>query len=351
MCLGDGRGSPDGLSPCSLLSLPPHLFCEPHLSLSLLPSVSTFHCTMGLPSAPPNDGGGTAKPSAKSSAAKSNAKSNPAKASTKARDKKGSGKAGSGGASPALPHYASPAMLLPALPLPILQLSLAAPSCLASPAASTCGAAALAALAAALVDTSGHLVAAGDVRRTLGAAVAEWVKALGGGGADDGGGGGVVDNVGRFVAAEIAALPADDEGADERAGVGGDVAGATALGALLGGKVDEFRKRRIVTACQAVGAATAKSVLRAGDEVVVWGVGAQPEVLAALERYVSHLVKNWETWMRSWTLLAGCGCEFCNAICFFSIVCQVSCGHGRPVHCGVFLGGFLGRPVLCSSLG
>lgn len=72
-----------------------------------------------------------------------------------------------------------------------------------------------------------------------------------------------------------------------RAGVGSDASDATALGVLLGGKVKEFGERRVVAACQAVGAATAKAVLQSGDEVVVWGVGAQPEVVAALERSIA----------------------------------------------------------------
>lgn len=240
---------------------------------------------MGRPSAPPKDGS-----SAAPSSAKPNAKPNAAKQSSKARDKKGGGKGGGkssgGGESPAPDPPAPAASLFPALPLPILRVSLAAPSPLASPAASTCGATALSAISAALVNSSGSLAAAGDVRRTLGAAVAEWVKALGGGGADGGGGGGVVDNVGRYVAAEIAALPANDEGADTSAAIGSDAADATALGVLLSGKVEEFGERRIVAACQVVGAATAEAVLQSGDEVVVWGVGAQPEVVAALERYV-----------------------------------------------------------------
>lgn len=248
---------------------------------------------MGRPSALPKDGD-----SAAPSSAKSHVKTNAGKPSAKARDKmgggkgggggkgSGGGKGGGGGASPSSAPLAPPATLFPALPLSILRVSLATPSPLAAPAASTCGATALAAIAAALVDSSASLAADGDVRRTLGAAVAEWVKALGGGGADGGGGGGVVDNVGRYVAAEIAALPAADGGADTLAGVGGGAANATALGALLGGRVKEFGERRIEAACQAVGAATAEAVLRSGDEVVVWGVGAQPEVVAALERSI-----------------------------------------------------------------
>lgn len=259
--------------------------------------------TMGRPSALPKDGD-----SAAPSSAKSHVKTNAGKPSAKARDKmgggkgggggkgSGGGKGGGGGASPSSAPLAPPATLFPALPLSILRVSLATPSPLAAPAASTCGATALAAIAAALVDSSASLAADGDVRRTLGAAVAEWVKALGGGGADGGGGGGVVDNVGRYVAAEIAALPAADGGADTLAGVGGGAANATALGALLGGRVKEFGERRIEAACQAVGAATAEAVLRSGDEVVVWGVGAQPEVVAALERYV-QLVLALRVWL------------------------------------------------------
>lgn len=267
----------------------------PSALLACLRSVLSVF-TMGRPLASPKDG---------SSAAPSSAKPNAAKPNTKARDKKGGGKggnkgggkAGGGGASSVPEPLAPPATLFPSLPLPILQLSLALPSPLDAPAASTCGATALAAISAALVDYSRHHVVEGDVRRTLGAAVADWVKSLGGGGADgSGGGGAVVENVGRYVAAEIAALPADDDGADTLAGEAGNASDPTAMGVLLSGKVKEFGQRRIVAACQAVGEATAEAVLRSGDEVVVWGVGAQPEVLAALERYV-RLVAVLRVWL------------------------------------------------------
>lgn len=287
---------------------------------------------MGRPSASPKDGGGAAP-----SSAKPNVKTNAGKPSAKARDKKGggkgggAGKGGGGGASPGPAPLAPPATLFPALPLPILRVSLATPSPLAAPAASTCGATALAAISAALVDSSASLAADGDVRRTLGAAVAEWVKALGGGGADGGGGGGVVDNVGRYVAAEIAALPADDEGADALAGVGGGAANTTDLGVLLGGRVKEFGERRIEAACQAVGAATAEAVLRSGDEVVVWGVGAQPEVVAALERYV-ELVLALRVWLESWlpcTLRRGGGFVLpLFPLAAVAFGCPVCCGLG-----------------------
>lgn len=57
----------------------------------------------------------------------------------------------------------------------------------------------------------------------------------------------------------------------------------------------EFGERRIVTACQAVGAATVEAALQSGDKVVVWGVGAQPEVVAVLEQCVRLLgiLKGW----------------------------------------------------------
>jgi len=234
---------------------------------------------MGRPSASPADGGGAIKPNTKGGA------KGGAKGGSKATGKKAGAKAGGGGApSTAAATPTPPAVLLPSLPVPILKLSLTVPSPLAAPSASSCGGAALGALSAALVDVAGRPQPTGDVRRTLGGAVAEWVKALGGVG--DGGGGGVVDNVGRYVAAEISALPADEEGGS---GAAGDASAndAGALGELLGKKLHDFGERRIEAACQAVGTVVAESVLQSGDEVVVWGVGSQPEVVAALERYVA----------------------------------------------------------------
>lgn len=321
------------------------LLAPAFLNLPRLHFVYSLCSTMGRPSAPPKDGGSAAPFSTKP-----NAKPTAAKASAKARDKKGGGKGGGkssgGAASPAPEPPSPPATLFPALPLPILRVSLASPSPLAAPAASTSGATALSAISAALVNSSGSLAAAGDVRRTLGAAVAEWVKALGGGGADGGGGGGVVDNVGRYVAAEIAALPASDDDADTSAAVGNDRADAAALGVQLGGKVKEFGERRIVAACQAVGAATAEEVLRSGDEVVVWGVGAQPEVVAALEQYV-RLVGVLRVFLEFQLPCAGRGGGF--VLPLFPLAAVV---FGCRVYCGLrslSLSGLRGGTWLCTT--
>jgi len=261
--------------------------CAVSASCSHTPVDSLPHCrraplpvsTMGRPSAPPADGSGAVKPNTKGGG------KGGVKGGSKAGGKKTGAKAGGGSAPPtAAATPAPPTVLLPSLPVPILKLSLAVPSPLAAPSASSCGGAALDALSAALADVAGRPQPTGDVRRTLGGAVAEWVKTLGGVG--DGGGGGVVDNVGRYVAAEISALPADEEGGSGAAGdASADDAGA--LGEVLCKKLHEFGERRIGAACQAVGAVVAESVLQSGDEVVVWGVGSQPEVVAALERYVA----------------------------------------------------------------